>query len=190
MATKPGKDDPDSTCLANGSPTTPPLNFYEYSCRLHPLPFRGPNKFIAGRLREKRAHKSSLATHTSGWSDDAHTTCPCCRSDRETYEHAILQCSARSGHMGWFLNPAISLTADSTLWDDKDDLCALSQYLSRIPTGFRLDGALHRALAASLLSAFPRFLLTTSEHYGIVSVEKLFFVRFLDCSMTCLVTGA
>ena len=99
----------------------------------------GLDKFIAGRLHQMRAQKSYLAAYHSWWSDDPDTTCPRFHSDKETFEHTILQCSARSEHRCRFLDPALSLRADSPLWDDKDHLLALSQYLSVTRTGFHSE---------------------------------------------------
>ena len=96
----------------------------------------GLDKFIAGRIHRMRAHKSYLAAHPSWWSEDPDTSCPCCRSDVETFEHAILHCPAWSSHRDWYLEPTQSLQADSPLWDDKNLLHALSQYLSATKTGF------------------------------------------------------
>ena len=114
----------------------PHPEYYDYPCRLAPHPFMGLDKFIAGRLHQMRAHKSYLAAHPSWWSDDPDTSCPHCRSDTETFEHAILQCPAKSSQRDRYLEPTLSLHADSPLWDNKEHLHALSQYLSATKTGF------------------------------------------------------
>ena len=114
----------------------PPPRCYTYPCRLDPRPFMGLDKFITGRLHQMRAHKSYLATHPSWWSVDPNTACPRCRFNAETFEHAILHCPARSGPRDRYLEPSLSLSANSPLWDDKDHLHALSQYLSATKTGF------------------------------------------------------
>ena len=119
-----------------GLPPPPPPDYYTYPSRLDPHPFMGLDKFIAGRLHQMRTHKSYLAAHPSWWSDDPETACPRCRSDDETFEHAILHCPARSGPRNRYLKPALSLNADSPLWDDTELLHALSQYLSASKTGF------------------------------------------------------
>ena len=112
----------------------PPPEYYKYPHRLEPPPFMGLDKFIAGRLHEMRAHKSYLAAHPSWWSEDPDTSCPRCCSDTETFDHAILHCPARVSHRVRFLNPYLSLLADSPLWDNKELLHALSQYLSATRT--------------------------------------------------------
>ena len=96
----------------------------------------GLDKFIAGRLHQMRAHKSYLAAHPSWWSEDPDTSCPRCRSDTETFDHAILQCPAKSRQRDRYLEPSLSLRADSPLWDNKEHLHALSQYLTATRTGF------------------------------------------------------
>ena len=114
----------------------PTPEYYAYPCHLDPHPFMGLDKFIAGRLHQMRAHKSYLAAHPSWWSEDPDTSCPPCRSDEETFEHAILHCPARSRLRDRYLEPALSIHADSPLWDNKEHLHALSQYLSATKTGF------------------------------------------------------
>ena len=114
----------------------PAPDYYKYPCRLNPHPFMGLDKFIAGRLYLMRAHKSYLSAHPSWWSEDPDSTCPCCCSDNETFEHAILQCSTRSEHRRRYLEPALTLQADSPLWNDQSHLHALSRSLSATRAGF------------------------------------------------------
>ena len=114
----------------------PPPDYYPYPCHLDPHPFMGLDKFIAGRLHQMCAHKSYLAAHPSWWSEDPDASCPRCLSDEETFEHAILHCPARTGPRDRYLEPTLSLHADSPLWDDKEHLHAQSQYLSATITGF------------------------------------------------------
>ena len=114
----------------------PPSDYYKYPCRLDPHPFMRLDKFIAGRLYQMRAHRSYQAAHPSWWSEDPDASCPRCRSDDETFEHAILYCPAKSDHRRRYLEPALSLRAESPLWDNKEHLHALCQYLSATRTGF------------------------------------------------------
>ena len=114
----------------------PPRDYYGYPHRLEPHPFMGLDQFIAGGLHQMRAHKSYLAAHPSWWSEDPDTSCPRCRCDVETFEHAILFCPARKNHRNRYLEPTLSIHADSPRWDDKEQLHALSQYLSATRTGF------------------------------------------------------
>ena len=114
----------------------PPPDYYKYPHRLEPHPFMGLDKFIAGRLHQMRSHKSYLAAHPSWWTEDPDTTCPRCRSDIETFDHAILHCPAKSSHRARYLEPALTLQAESPLWVDKELLHTLSLYLSATKTGF------------------------------------------------------
>ena len=114
----------------------PPPDYYTYPCRLYPHPFMGLDKFIAGRLDQMRTHKSYLAANPSWWSEDRDTSCPRCRSDAETFEQAILHCPARASPRDRYLEPTLSLSADSPLWENKEHLNALSQYHSATRTGF------------------------------------------------------
>ena len=114
----------------------PRPGYYTYPCRLDPHPSMGRDKFIAGRLHQMRAHKSYLAAYPSWWSENPDTSCPHCRSDAETFLHAILHCPARSSPRDRYLEPSLSLSADSPLWDNKENLHTLSQYLSATKTGF------------------------------------------------------
>ena len=84
---------------------------------------------------------SYLAAHPSWWSEDPDTSCPRCRSDTETFEHAFVQCPAKSRQRDRYLEPTLSLHADSPLWDNKEHLLALSQYLTATRTGFPTEMA-------------------------------------------------
>ena len=119
----------------------PTPEYYAYRCRLDPHPFMGLDKFIAGRLQQMRAHKSYLAAHPSWWSEDPDTSCPRCRSNEETFEHSILHCPARSGPRDRYLEQALSIHADSPLWNNREHLHPLSQYLSTTRTGFPTEMA-------------------------------------------------
>ena len=114
----------------------PRPDYYEHPCRLDPHPFMGLDKFIAGRLHQMRAHKSYLAAYPSWWSEDPDTSCPRCCSEPETFEHAILHCPARSRQRSRYLEPTLSLHAGSPLWDDRENLHTLGQYISATRTGF------------------------------------------------------
>ena len=114
----------------------PPHDYYTYPCRLDPHPFVGLDKFITGRLHQMRAHKSYLAAHPCWWSEDPDTSCPRCSSDAVMFEHTILHCPARSSPRIRYLEPPLTLHADSPHWDSKELLHALSQYLSATRTGF------------------------------------------------------
>jgi len=67
---------------------------YPYQPSLKPHLFMGLDKFTAGRLHQMRSGKSYLRAHPS-WDCDTPTTCPSCLRAPETFEHAILHCSAK-----------------------------------------------------------------------------------------------
>ena len=83
-----------------------------------------------------RAHKSYLAAHPSWLSEEPDISCPRYGSEAGTFEHAILHCPARSSPRDRYLEPTLSLLADSPLWDNKELLHVLSHYLSATRTGF------------------------------------------------------
>ena len=114
----------------------PPPDYNTYPCYLDPHPFMGLDKFIAGCSHQMRAHKSYLAAHPSWWSEDPATSCPLCRSSVETFEHAVLYCPTKASPTSRYLDPTLSLQAESPLWVNKEHLHALSQYLSATRTGF------------------------------------------------------
>ena len=99
----------------NETPSTPPPDYYTYPFPLDPHPFMDLVKFITGRLHQMRAHKSYLAAHPSWWSEVPDTSCPRCRSDAEPFEHSFLHCPARSSPRDRYLEPTLSLSADSPL---------------------------------------------------------------------------
>ena len=105
----------------------PRPDYYVFACRLDLHPFMGLNKCIAGRLYQMRANKSYLAAHPSWWSEDSDASCPRCRSDDEIFEHAILDCSTRLAYRSRYLEPALSLLAESPLWDNMENLRSLGQ---------------------------------------------------------------
>ena len=124
--------------LAEWDSHHPSPNYYTYRGCLDTHPIMGLDKVIAGRLHQMRADKSHLAAHPSWWSEDPDPSCPRCCADDETFEHAILQGSARTNYRSRYLEPTLSLHADSPLWDNREQLHALSQYLSATKTEFPL----------------------------------------------------
>jgi len=69
--------------------------FYIHSPTLTLRPFMGLGKLMAGRIHQMRAGKSYLAAHLTWRSPDADTSCPRCRLQPETFEHAILSCPSK-----------------------------------------------------------------------------------------------
>jgi len=73
---------------------TPDPARYPYRPSLKPPPFLGLDKFAAGHLHQMRSGMSPLRAYPS-WDNDAPTTFPSCSSAPETFEQAILHCSAK-----------------------------------------------------------------------------------------------
>ena len=138
-----------------------------------------------------RAHKSCLAAHPSWWSENPNTACPRCRSDAASFEHAILHCPARSSLRARYLEPTLSLSADSPLWDNKEPLYALSQYISATKTGFPPvmapsplpSRASSPSLPPSLVCVCFNFIFTNLTNYLFVLCfslrQKLWFWAFM-----------
>ena len=76
--------------LAESTSLFPTPEYYLHPPPLHPRPFMGLGKFVAGRIHQMRAGKSYLAAHPTWRSPDADTSCPRCGLEPETFEHAIL----------------------------------------------------------------------------------------------------
>ena len=104
---------------------TPP--YYDYPPSLTPYPFMGLGKFVAGRIHQMRAAKSYLAAHPS-WSDkNPILTCPRCETEPETFQHAILSCTARTRDRDLLLKDVSSLGQDANLWSEPHLLRALGE---------------------------------------------------------------
>jgi len=73
----------------------PPPAYYHHPQALHPCPFMGLGKFIAGRIHQMRAGKSYLAAHPSWRAPEADTSCPRCGLEPESLQHSILTCPSR-----------------------------------------------------------------------------------------------
>jgi len=75
----------------------PSRAYYHHPPALHPRPFMGLAKCIAGWIHQMRAGKSYLAAHPSWRAPEADTSCPRCSLEPESFEHAILTCPSRHG---------------------------------------------------------------------------------------------
>jgi len=75
----------------------PPPAYYHDPPAIHPRPFMGLGKFMAGRLHQMRAGKSYLVAHPSWRALEADTACPRCGWEPEPFEHTILTCPSRQG---------------------------------------------------------------------------------------------
>jgi len=94
----------------------PTPGYYLHPPVLHPRPFMGLNKFVAGRIHQMRAGKSCLAAHPTWRSPDAATSCPRCGLEPETFEHAILSCPSRQ-HSRWrLLHGVTDVGPEAPLW--------------------------------------------------------------------------
>jgi len=108
---------------------------YPYRPSFRPHPFMCLNKFTAGRLHQMSSGKSYLGAHPS-WSDDAPTTCPNCEEAPETFEHAILRCSAKGPARARHLQGVSDIGPDAPAWSSVPLLGALSRYIGSTATAF------------------------------------------------------
>jgi len=108
---------------------------YPYRPSLKPHQFMGLPKFDAGRLHQRRSGKSYLRAHPS-WDDDGPTTCPRCSVSPETFEHAILHCSAREPARSRHLQGVSALGPDAPVWSSAALLGALTRFIRSTATPF------------------------------------------------------
>jgi len=80
----------------------------------------GVEKFVAGRIHPMRVAKSDLAAHPSWFDKNPETTCPRCRIESESFQHAMLPCPPRSEARDLLLEEVSSLGHDAALWTDPD----------------------------------------------------------------------
>jgi len=109
---------------------------YEYRPSLKPHPFMGLSKFDAGRLHQMRSGKSYLRAHPS-WDDDGPPTCPSCAEAPESFEHAILHCSAKRPARIRHLQAVTELGPDAPVWSSASLLGALTRFMRATATAFR-----------------------------------------------------
>jgi len=108
---------------------------YAYRPSLNPHPFMGLPKFDAGRLHQMRSGKSYLRAHPS-WDDDGPTTCPNCSESPETFEHAILHCSAKEPVRTRHLQGVSVLGPDAPVWSSAALLGAVARFVKSTATAF------------------------------------------------------
>jgi len=108
---------------------------YGYRPSLKPHPFMGLSKFDAGRLHQMRSGKSYLRAHPS-WDNTAPTTCPSCKEAPETFEHAILHCSAKRPARIRHLQGVSDIGPDAPVWSSAALLGALARFIRSIATAF------------------------------------------------------
>jgi len=108
---------------------------YPFRLSLKPHPFMGLDKFSAGRLHQMRSGKSYLRAHPS-WDSDVPATCPRCQSAPETFEHAILHCSAREPSRTRHLQGVRDIGPDAPVWSSAALLGALTRFIKSTATAF------------------------------------------------------
>ena len=108
---------------------------YPYRPSLKPHPFMGLDKFFAGRLHQMRSGKSYLRAHPS-WDNDGPATCPRCLVAPETFEHAILHCSAGAPARTRHLQGVLDIGADAPVWSSAALLGALARFVKSTATAF------------------------------------------------------
>ena len=97
----------------------------------------GLDKFSAGRLHQRRSAKSYLCAHAS-WDNDTPTTCPRCLSAPETFEHAILRCSANAHARSRHLQGVLDIGPDAPVSSSPALLGAVSHFIKSTATAFPL----------------------------------------------------
>ena len=108
---------------------------YPYRPSLKPYPFMGLDMLSAGRLHQMRSGKSYLRAHPS-WDNDAPNTCPSCQSAPETFEHAILPCSANEPARTRHLQGVLDIGPDAPVWSLAALLGALPRFIKSTATAF------------------------------------------------------
>ena len=113
----------------------PTPDYYPYSPRLTPNPFRGLDKFVAGRIHQMRSGKSYLAAHPSWWNELPNDICPRCGSEPESFAHAMLHCPKMNRERSLLLGEVASLDEGSPLWSSGPLIQALGQFVMATRTG-------------------------------------------------------
>jgi len=108
---------------------------YPYSPTLTPHPFMGLDRFSAGRFHQMRSRKSYLRAHPS-WDSDARTTCAKCQVAPETFEPAILHCSAKEPGRTRYLQGVLNVGPDAPVASATALRGALAHYIKSTATAF------------------------------------------------------
>jgi len=114
----------------------PTPGYYLHPPALHPRPFMGLGKLVAGRIHQMRAGKSYLAAHPTWRSPDADTSCPRGGLEPETFEHAILSCPSRQHSRSRLLHGVSDVGPEASLWSSLPLLKRLASYIGVTSTGF------------------------------------------------------
>jgi len=114
----------------------PTPGYYLHPPALHPRPFMGLGKFVAGRIHQMRAGKSYLAAHPTWRSPNADTYSPCCSLEPETFEHAILSCPSRQYSRSSLLHGVTNVGPEAPLWSSLPLLKRLATFIGVTSTEF------------------------------------------------------
>jgi len=114
----------------------PTPGYYLHPPALSPRPFMGLGKLVAGRIHRMRAGKSNLAADPTWRSPDADTSCPRCRLEPETFEHAILSCPSRQHSRSRLLYGVTDVGPEAQLWSSLPLLKRLATFIGVTSTGF------------------------------------------------------
>jgi len=110
--------------------------YYHHPPALHPRPFMGLGKFVAGRIHQMRAGKGYLAAHPSWRAPEADTSCPHWGLEAESFEHAFLTWPSRQGVCTRLLYGLTDVGHEAPLRSSLPLLKSLSTYISVTSTGF------------------------------------------------------
>jgi len=124
------------TLLTEWASLFPTPGYYQHPPALHPRPFMGLGKFVAGRIHQLRAGKSYLAAHPTWRSPDADTSCPRCGLEPETFEHAILSCPSRQHSRSRLLHGVTDVSPQAPLWSSLPLLKRLATFIGVTSTRF------------------------------------------------------
>jgi len=114
----------------------PTPGYYLHPPALHPRPFMGLGKFVAGRIHQMRAGKSYLAADPTWRSPDADTSCPRWGLEPETFEHAILSCPSRQHSRSRLLHSVTDVGPEAPLWSSLPLVKRLATFIGVTFTGF------------------------------------------------------
>ena len=114
----------------------PTLGYYLHPPALHPRPFMGLGKFVAGRIHQMRAGKGYLAAHPSRRFPAANTSCPRCGLEPETFDHAVLSCPSRQHSRSRLLHGVTDIGPEAPLWSSLPLLKRLATFIGVTSTGF------------------------------------------------------
>ena len=122
--------------LAEWAAPFPTSGYYLHPPTLYLRPFMGLGKFVAARIHQIRAGKSSLADHLTWRSPDADTSSPRCGLKPETFVHTILSCPVRHHSRSRLLHGVTDVGPEAPLWTSLPLLKGLATFIGVTCTGF------------------------------------------------------